>query len=207
MIPLVAKLIASVSVSLLSVILFITFKGDTRRGCMVAMILCTFADFFMTDFFGLGDVSLYPGAGLFMLAHVIYALTFIRAEKRKGYKYVNAGFFMGIAYVSAIVILMTVLAFKVPEPVTSMYFLILIYIAVITFNLLSQYSYAINELGTTHLLIPAMTLFLFSDFIIFLNMLNVTPAHNDLVWLTYIPAQLLIVLFNGSFKKEEEQEQ
>ena len=48
-----------------------------------------------------------------------------------------------------------------------------------------------------------MALFLLSDFVIFLNMLAVTPAHNDFVWATYIPAQLLILLFCRALKRAD----
>lgn len=49
-----------------------------------------------------------------------------------------------------------------------------------------------------------MTLFLISDFLVFLPMLSVLPEsvmYNILIWLFYIPAQLLIILCNTDEKK------
>ena len=198
------KVIISIVMSLIAATLYLTLKGEERKKCMYAMFACTLGDIFMVDIFGLGDVSTYPGAGFFMLGHVIYALAFISASKRKGYKIVNGGFKTGLVFVIAMTVVLAVLAFVVPEkPETVMFFLILVYIAVITFNLVCQFSYATNEKGGRLMLIAAMTLFFVSDWVIFLNMLAITPAHNDLVWATYIPAQMFIIIFNSGKRARE----
>lgn len=197
-----AKIIISCLLSATSVGLYLIYKGEERKRCMFAMILCTLGDFFMVDMFGLGDVSTYPGAALFMLGHVVYGLCFIKASKRKGYTIINKGFKLGVGFVIAVAVVLGVLAFTIPsKPQTVMFFLILIYVAVIGFNLACQFSYAYSEKGSRYWLSVGMSLFLISDFIIFLNMLDVMPAQNDLVWATYIPAQALIILFNSDFKK------
>ena len=202
MLPRIAKVIISIALSIAAVILYLALGGEERKKCMIGMIVCTLGDLFMVNLFGLGDVSTYPGAGLFMLGHIIYALGFIKAGKRKGYTLNNKGFKFGVGLTLFAAVLLGILAFTVPEvPQTIMYFLILIYIAVIGFNLSIQFSYATNEKGSRYWLIVAMTLFLLSDFVIFLNMLDITVAHNDFVWATYIPAQALIVFFNQELKK------
>lgn len=200
----IIKVIISACLSLGAVILYLTLGGEERKKCMIGMIACTLGDIFMVDLFRIGDVSTYPGAGLFMLGHVIYALGFIKATKRKGYKYFNKGFKFGLGLTLFSAVLLGILAFTIPEvPQTIMYFLILVYVAVIGFNLVSQFSYASNEKGGRYWLIAAMFLFLLSDFVIFLSMLDVTVEHNFIVWATYIPAQLLIILFNTDLNKDK----
>ena len=204
MLPRTAKIIISILLSLASAVLLLVFKGKERRQCMLAMILCTVGDLFMVDAFRMGDSSTYPGAAFFMLGHVVYGLCFLKASKRKGYLFRNQGFWAGGIFVAASAVLLGVLAFAIPEkPQTVMYFLILIYLAVIGFNLSAQFSYAFSEKGSRWMLAAAMSLFLISDFVIFLNMLDITPAHNDFVWATYIPAQALILLFNQDLKHEQ----
>lgn len=198
-----AKIVISILLSCLSVGLYVGLRGKERKVSMIAMILCTLGDLFMVNAFGLGDVSTYPGAAFFMIAHVVYAVGFIKASKRKSYKMANKGFYGGLILVVVSAIGLGVMAFGIEKPQTVMFFLILIYYAIIGFNLVCQFSYACNEKGSRYMLIVAMTLFLVSDFTIFLNMLDVMPAHNDFVWFTYIPAQLLIVLFNSDLKKAE----
>ena len=201
MLPKTAKVIISVLLSILSVVLFCTLRGRERKSCMWAMLLCTVGDLFMVDLFGLGSASTYPGAALFMAGHIVYGLGFLRAAKAKGEPLCNTGFRIGLLLVFAAAVVLGVLAFAVPEaPQTLMYFLILIYLAVIGFNLVCQFSCAWAERGSRWLIAVGMALFLLSDFVIFLNMLDVTPAHNDFVWATYIPAQLLILLFCRELK-------
>lgn len=197
------KITVSILLSITAIILYFTLKGEERKKAMIGMITCTLGDLFMVDAFRIGVASLYPGAGFFMLGHIIYGFGFIKASKRKGYTLINGGFKGGVIFTLALTIGLAVLTFIQPEP-EMFFFVLLIYIAVIGFNLACQFSYAVNEKGTRYLLILGMSLFIISDFIIFLNMVNVMPAHNDLVWATYIPAQALIILFNSDLKKTKD---
>ena len=114
---------------------------------MIGMLLSTVGDLFMTDTFGMGVASLYPGAAFFMISHVVYGMTFVKASRKKGYNFRNKGFKAGICYVLVLTIILEVLGFTAPEPVTTMAFLLLVYIAIIAFNLVSQFSYAVSEGG------------------------------------------------------------
>ena len=193
-----SKVIISSILSILSVILYLRNKSKTRRMCMIAMLLCTAGDFFMTDTFHMGSASTYPGAVFFIAGHIVYALCFLSSSKEKGYTYKNKGFYAGIALAVCAAAVLAVLAFTVPsKPQSVMFALILVYLAVIAFNIASQFSYAVSEKGQRYFLIAAMTLFCISDFVVFLPMLDICGEHNDLVWFTYIPAQLLIILFNS----------
>ena len=197
-----AKLIISFSLSILAIVLFLIFKGEQRKKCMYAMLLCTVGDVFMVNTFNLGSFNTYIGAAFFMAAHVIYGLCFLQSSKAKNYKIANKGFVIGIIISGLAAIVLGILAFTIPsEPQIVMYMLILIYLSIIAFNLVSQFSYAVAEGKIRKLLIVAMSLFLISDFVIFLSMLYITPEYNDFVWATYAPAQLLIILFNSNFQK------
>lgn len=198
-----AKVIISSGLSLIAIALYIRFRGKTRKLCLIAMLLSTAGDFFMTDTFGLGDASLYPGAAFFIAAHVVYALCFMSASKEKGFFYRNRGFWTGTVLAAAAAAVLAVITALAKEPQWVMFCLILVYLAVIGWNLASQYSFAFSEGGLRKLLYLGMGLFLVSDFIVFLPMLTLCREFNDLVWATYIPAQLLIILFNSNFNQAE----
>ena len=84
--------------------------------------------------------------------------------------------------------------------VQAMYVPILGYLAFIGLNLIRQFSYGFNRKGSFYFLPAAMTLFLISDFLVFLPMLAVVQEsviYNLVIWMFYLPAQLLIILFNS----------
>lgn len=192
------KIVLSLSLSILSIILYKKNPNRLRKNVMIAMCLSTLADTFMVNVYGIGDFSTYIGAAFFMSAHIILALSFIKESKIKKYKLVNKAFNIGLISVILLSVLLGILACVVPEtPQIIMYLLLLVYIGVICFNLVCQFSYAYNEKGLRYFLILAMSLFFISDYVIFLSMVNVIAEHNFIVWLTYIPAQALIIIFNS----------
>ncbi len=205
--PLV-KVCLSAAVSLLGVVLFFCFKGPERKWCMFGMISSTLGDVFMTDVIGMGAASTYPGAAFFILAHILYGLCFVRACRRKGYPLVNKGFLIGLLVVIMVTLVLTGLMFKETGKMQGMYLPLLAYIAFIGFNLVCQFSYAYSEQGLRGLLILGMFLFIVSDLLVFLPMVNVcegTHDYNSWIWYLYLPAQLLIVLFNSDFPKKTEE--
>lgn len=193
------KVIISFVLSGISVFFFCHFKGKERKYCMLAMLSSTLGDIFMTDIVKMGSSSTYFGAFFFIVAHIIYAVCFIKASKDKGYKFINLGFYFGLIVSLIVFAFLTFLMYSKTKAVQGMYFPLLGYFAFIVFNLLSQFSYAYNEKGTRLFLMLGMLLFIVSDFLVFLPLLNVVQesiSYNDLIWFTYIPAQLLIIIFN-----------
>ena len=193
------KVTVSILLSLLAVYLFLRYRGRERKLCMAGMLLSTAGDVFMTDVLKLGDVGTYPGAAFFILAHIVYAVCFLKAGKRAGIRLQNRGFRAGILLTAASAVLITVLMFAKTGEIQSMYFPLLLYLAFIGMNLVSQFSYGYGKRGKCVFLIPAMTLFLVSDILVFLPMLSVlqeSVGYNILIWVFYVPAQLLIVLCN-----------
>lgn len=200
--PLWLKLTMSVSISALAVVLFLKLGGQYRRLCMIAMLLSTVGDFFMTDTFGMGSFSTYPGAAFFMAAHCVYAACFVKLCKDRGYKYFGGGFYTGLVFMLLTAAGLGVAAFTVPEkPQTVMFFLILLYIAIIGYNLCSNFAYAFSAKGVQLILPFAIVLFYATDVFIFLEMLDITDALRYYVWYGYPLAQLALVLFNTPLKK------
>ena len=195
------KVVLSFILSTIAIIMYFVYKGTNRKLCMFAMMSSTLGDIFMTDIVKIGSMSTYFGATFFIIAHIIYALCFIIASKRKEYKFLNKGFYYGLLIVVIIVILLTVLMFVKTGSIQSMYFPLLGYLFFIGLNLVSQFSYAYSESSFRLLLMLGMLLFIVSDFLVFLPMLNIvqeTPYFNDYIWFTYVPAQLIIIIFNSS---------
>lgn len=198
------KVVISFVLSLTSVVMYFVYKGTNRKLCMFAMLSSTIADIFMTDIVNVGSISTYFGAGFFILAHIIYAICFILASKRKNYNYFNLGFYLGIVITLLVLTILTILMIKKTSSIQSMYISIIGYLFFIGLNLVSEFSYAYSESGVRLFIALGMLLFIFSDFLVLQPMLNIcldSPIYNDYIWFTYAPAQLLIILFNSDFKK------
>lgn len=194
------KVACSILLSLLAVILFLRNRREERKLCMVAMILSSVGDIFMTDVLKLGSAGTIPGAAFFILAHIVYAVCFFRAGKRNGYRIINNGFTVGVCLTVLATALITILMLAQTGRVQSMYVPILGYLAFIGLNLVSQFSYGFGRKGSFYFLPVAMTLFLISDILVFLPILAVVQEsvkYNLLIWMLYLPAQLLIILFNS----------
>ena len=197
------KAACSFLLSLLAVILFLRDRKEERKLCMAAMILSSMGDVFMTDVMQMGAAATYPGAAFFILAHIVYAVCFFRAGKRNNCKIRNRGFISGLCLAAAAVLFLTVLMLVKTGQIQPMYFPLLGYIAFITLNLISQFSYGFSRKGRYYFLPAAMTLFLISDLLVFLPMLDIVQEsviYNIIIWLLYLPAQLLIILFSSCKK-------
>ena len=200
-----SKVVCSILLSLLAVILFLRNRREERKLCMVAMILSGIGDIFMTDVLKLGSAGTVPGAAFFILAHIVYAVCFFRAGKRNRCRIVNNGFTAGVCLTVLAAALLTVLMLAKTGRVQAMYVPILGYLAFVGLNLITQFSYSFNRKGSFYFLPAAMTLFLISDFLVFLPMLAVVQEsviYDLVIWMFYLPAQLLIILFNSPASKK-----
>ncbi|MCQ2463799.1 MAG: lysoplasmalogenase family protein [Clostridia bacterium] len=202
--PIFLKVIISVSLSIISVLLFACLKDKSRKGCMAAMLLSTAGDLFMVNIFSLENINTYIGAGFFIAAHIVYVGVFTDNCKKRGYKYFSPGFFTGAAVMLFSVIALSAAEFGFAnEKKPVMFCLILIYIAAIGYNLCSQFSYAFSKKGISLILPFAITVFYITDIFIFLNMLDINNDLRQYVWYFYPFAQLAIILFNSDLKKEK----
>lgn len=200
-----SKVVCSILLSLLAVILFLRNRREERKLCMVAMILSGIGDIFMTDVLKLGSAGTVPGAAFFILAHIVYAVCFFRAGKRNRCRILNNGFTAGVCLTVSAAALLTILMLAKTGRVQAMYVPILGYLAFVGLNLITQFSYSFNRKGSFYFLPAAMTLFLISDFLVFLPMLGVVQEsviYDLVIWMFYLPAQLLIILFNSPASKK-----
>ena len=169
------------------------------------MILSSIGDVFMTDVLKLGASGTVPGAAFFILAHIVYAVCFFRAGKRNRCRILNNGFTAGVCLTVSAAALLTILMLAKTGRVQAMYVPILGYLAFVGLNLITQFSYSFNRKGSFYFLPAAMTLFLISDFLVFLPMLAVVQEsviYDLVIWMFYLPAQLLIILFNSPASKK-----
>ena len=198
------KVACSTFLSLLAVILFLRNQREERKLCMAAMILSSIGDVFMTDVLKLGAAGTVPGAAFFILAHMVYAVCFFRAGKRNHCRFVNHGFMAGVCLTVSSAVLLTVLMFAITGHMQEMYIPILGYLLFIGVNLISQFFYGFSRKGKFYFLPAAMTLFLISDLLVFLPMLSIVQEsviYDLVIWMFYLPAQLLIILFNSAEDK------
>ena len=190
--------------SLTAVLLFVFLGSRSRRDCMIAMLLSTAGDLFMIDGVVNLPISTYIGAAFFMAAHIVYAGCFVKNGRERGFEFKNKGFKSGLVIMILSAAILGILAFTVPdEPIAVMFFLILIYIAVIGYNLCSQFSFAFSAKGIYYILPVAITLFYLTDLFIFNDMLNIEHTTRNYVWYGYPIAQLAIIVFNSPLKKEK----
>lgn len=204
MIPVGAKMIMTALLSLTAIVLYALLGGRSRKECMLAMLLSTVGDIFMVDGVINWEYGVVIGAAAFIAAHFVYAACFKKNIAEAGYEYKNKGFKLGLVLMILSAVSLGILAFTVPEePVTIMYFGILVYIAVIGYNLCTQFSFAFSAKGIYFILPFAITLFYATDLFIFNDMLNIEHSSIGYVWYGYPLAQLLIVLFNSPLKKEK----
>lgn len=204
--PVYAKMIITALLSITAVTIYIKLPCTLRKSCMIAMLLSSAGDVFMVNAPVTGPFSTYVGAGFFIAAHLVYGGGFYGEMKKADTVIINPSFFTGLA-----IMLLSAAGLGVAEFAGStgkkpvLFVLILVYIAAIGYNVCSMFSYAENKKGLTFLLPPAVILFYITDVFIFLDMLEINGSLRQYVWWFYPIAQLVIILFNSPFKKEEAQ--
>lgn len=197
-----AKMIMTAALSCVAVGMYVFLGGRSRRSCMLAMLLSSLGDVFMVDGIINWSLSTYVGAAFFISAHFVYADCFRKNGEERGFKYFGTGFYAGAAFMLLSVVMLAVLELTVPtEKMPLMFGLILIYIAVIGYNLCSGASFGFSAGGMFLVLPAALAVFYITDIFIFLDMLNIEHSLRSYVWYAYPAAQLCLVLFNSEFKK------
>lgn len=203
--PLYVKMIMTALLSILAVVLFcLNKKSKTRLYCMIAMLLCSVGDVFMTNLFKIDSfASLVIGASSFMAGHVFYGLMFMKLSKQAGGKVKNKGFVAGIIFMLVTLAIQEILGWTYPqEKNTMMLLLVPVYIALIGFHLSMAYSYGYKIKGVRGFLLPAsITLFYATDVWIFLNMFNICNIEH-LIWYFYPLGQLGIILLSTKIGKK-----
>lgn len=197
--PLWLKLVFTALLSVVAVVLFLlNRKSKPRLFCMIAMLLCTVGDIFMTNSFKINEmVSTIIGASSFIAGHIFYARMFM-ILKSKDSKLVNPGFIIGLVVGILPIIVMDILGFTLVEEPEVLYLIAVpFYVLVITFHIACNFSYAWEIKNWRSIVLAlAVTLFYVTDIWIFLYMFKLAPKSlQDCVWYFYPLAQLTLILF------------
>lgn len=204
MVPVYLRMIITAVLSVLSVVLYLVYRTEPRKDSMLAMLLSSVGDVLIVNSASIGQLATYFGAAAFIAAHIIYGECFRKQIKKANGKYFNPLFFTGAAVMTVSAVIIGVLAFTVPaEKKPIMFVLILFYIAAIGYNVCSSFSISKVKGGLFGILPAAALAFYLTDIFIFEDMLNIDHNMRQFVWLIYPEAQLCLVLFNSSLKKEQ----
>lgn len=161
------------------------------------MGVSSLGDVFMTRFM---DIDLiFPnyfiiGAAFFMLAHVLYILTYRTLMKKKGYRFFNGGVTVAVLMALACLIYFTVICFR--QGNLGMFFLCMAYLVVITANCSFIFSYTVSDFKARPIVILASLgalSFFVSDLIIGLGTLANINSFGYLIWWFYPIGQILLI--------------
>ncbi len=187
--------------SLLALILAIAYPTPARWLCFAAMLFSSLGDVFLMHLPAIERrVPNYfaVGAGMFMVAHGLYALSYARLIRNRGAAIVNPGLFLMLAIAAVIAVWMVRLSRASGR--TGQLPLILLYIALITLDSAMVFSFAWSQ-GRTHPLallaaVGAVSFFV-SDLFIGLGMVTGTSRFGHLIWWFYPIGQILMILGVG----------
>lgn len=194
------KMITTALLSVVAVVLFLlNRKSKTRLFCMIAMILCSLGDVFMTNLFKInGTVTMAIGATLFIAGHLCYAYMFKLLINEKNGKLLNVGLYIGIAVALVPEITMIILSYTIAtEPTFILYALFVpVYVIIIGIHICANFAYGWTLKNWRGLVLAiAVTLFYTTDVWIFLDMYNLCDIES-LIWHFYPLAQLCIIVFS-----------
>ncbi len=186
-------------ITLTSIVLAVIRRKPYAYVCASAMFVSSCGDMFMTRF---GNIEeLFPnyfviGAALFMVAHVLYTVSYRLLAKSGGYRYFNGGVIAAIVIALACLVYFTVMCAQRND--FSMYFLCMLYLVVITVNCASIFSYAWASFRKKPYLVfcavGALSFFI-SDLIIGLDALAGISTFGHLIWWYYPIGQILLNVF------------
>lgn len=208
--PLYLKIICTLLLSFIAVLLYaLNQKSKARFYCMIAMLLCTVGDIFMTNVLKVPNetIATAVGAASFMAGHLFYAYMFYFLSKRDKKPLNKVGIIVGLVVGLVPIIVMDTLGFiLVEKPEVLFLIAVPVYVIVITVHIAANFGYSLNlKSYKTVILMFAVVLFYVTDIWIFLYMFKLAPKSlQDCVWHFYPLAQLLIILFScelPSFKK------
>lgn len=194
------KIQLSMAMSIYAGILFFWFPINVRLICFLAMLISTLGDYFL-NYKTLEQRSkkdFVIGAVFFMLAHVVYAIAFIKEIIKNNYLFWNIG-----AYVAVVILLVTLIAIIIAiitlkkQTSKSLFLLCFIYLIFIGINITTIFSFAISVKNIKSIVALGALSFYISDLFIGLeNLLKIKKRTiRKLVWWFYPIGQILILTF------------
>ena len=187
--------------SLLALVLAVCFPSPARWLCFAAMLLSSVGDIFLMHLpvieKNLPNYFVY-GAASFMIAHVLYALCYLRLIRGSGAAVLNPGAALMAAIALAVAVYFVVTARGLGK--LDQLPLILVYIAMIALDCTMMFSYAWSQGLRNPLAILAAVgavSFFVSDLIIGLGMVMGVRRYDHLIWWYYPIGQILMILGVG----------
>jgi len=151
-----------------------------------------------------GGFSFQIGAGMFMLAHIVYFLAFFVLIKNSKDKIINKGFFYGLGVVLLFIIGLVGLYINNSSADMALFVLCLVYCFVIGILCVVVFIYAFNKKGIAYINIVGIVCFMISDFLIAVNLVGGIDfqSRGALVWIFYPIGQLLLIIDNYKVSKK-----
>lgn len=193
------RLVLSVLMSLYAIILAITVISTGALLCMLAMLLSTLGDIILMDYKPitgkLPASGFTAGAIAFAAAHCVYTAAYVTRIKALGSSYINIGFYIGIALFACSVITLFLLKSGNKKDIGKMLLLGICYLALISTNCTTVFSYGISRGGVGYLAIAGAVSFFISDFFIALDKIGgIKLKHRtDIIWWFYPIGQILLL--------------
>ena len=174
------------------------FPSTARWLCFAAMLMSSVGDIFLMHFRAIEkNIPNYFifGAAFFMLAHVLYTACFGVKIRANGAAYFNGGAIIALVIAAACLIyFVSICQNKSQLP------LAMVYLAIITLNCMTVFSYAWSSgMGRPLGLIAAVGAlsFLASDLIIGFGLLASIHRYDWLIWWLYPIGQALLIVGVG----------
>ncbi len=190
----------SFSLSLLSVCLLCIFPSVEKVFCLFAMLLSTLGDLFLMDFTPFtkrikGNLFII-GVSAFGVAHLFYILTFSFKLNKIGAEF---NFGTAVSLVVAVLTMLMLFAFARTKKTVGVKMIAfgLLYIAILSANMLIAFSYAYKLGGFAYVSAVGAFSFFFSDVVIAFNTvfrLKNSLSNELLIWIPYVIGQLLLII-------------
>lgn len=192
------SLVLTMLLSALSLVLAVVFRTPIRWLCFAAMLMSSVGDIFLMHFKGIEER--FPnffvvGAAFFMLAHLLYTACFALKICDQGSMYMNGG-----AAAALVIAVLSLIYFTSICKNKSQLPLAVAYLAIITLNCMTVFSFAwLNGIGDLLAVLAAIgaTSFLASDLIIGFGLLANIHRYDYLIWWLYPIGQLLLIIGAG----------
>ncbi len=197
------KMMLSLHILGLAAVLAVVFRTSDRILCAFAMLFSSFGDYMLIDELEERRKSrkiknaFILGGAFFMVAHVLYVLTFFTQLKKTGAELssLNAGSYTAIGIAAALVILFAVICGVKKD--FSKYPLLLAYVLLLTADCYAALTYgaaAFPKVPLSLLAPVGAVSFMLSDLILGLDMIGGIKKFAPYLWWFYPIGQLLMII-------------
>lgn len=197
------KMMLSLHLLGLAVILAVIFHSRDRILCAFAMLFSSFGDYMLVDELEESRKkhkiknAFILGGGMFIIAHVLYILTFFSLLKKSGFSlsHLNGGSYAAFGIAAALIALFAVICAKRKD--FSKYPLFLVYVVMLTADCYAALTYGAAAFAVRPLavLAPVGALsFMVSDLILGLDVIGGIKKFAPYLWWFYPIGQLLMII-------------